>query len=188
MFFAGNICRSPIAEAVFVKLLKDSGKTAEWKVDSAAIGSWHVGRSPDRRAISVLSKHGITTPHKARQARLNFPCCFQILPYILLYMLGEEIWFQWIWLHFWNGWWQHGWSELACPIWFKSKIGAFRNLWSWGRAYHQGSLLCKSHHILNLKVIFGIKETFSVQDNGEEGFEKCYQQCIRCLQAFLGNS
>jgi len=65
----GNICRSPIAEAVFLNCLKESGKSSSWTVDSAAIGNWHVGNGPDRRAVSVLSKHGITTCHKARQVK-----------------------------------------------------------------------------------------------------------------------
>ena len=63
----GNICRSPIAEAVFVNLLKKADKENDWRVDSAAIGDWHVGRSPDRRAVTVLSRHDISTKHKARQ-------------------------------------------------------------------------------------------------------------------------
>ena len=67
----GNICRSPIAEAVFVKQLKDAGKHDDWIVDSAAIGSWHIGKSPDRRAISVLTKHQVSTNHKARQVYVN---------------------------------------------------------------------------------------------------------------------
>jgi low molecular weight phosphotyrosine protein phosphatase len=67
----GNICRSPIAEAVFAKLIKDAGKDDDWIVDSAAIGSWHVGKSPDRRALSVLKKHNVPTNHKARQVCVN---------------------------------------------------------------------------------------------------------------------
>jgi len=65
----GNICRSPIAEAVFVNALKQSAKADSWTVDSAAIGNWHVGKGPDSRAISVLSQHNITTEHKARQVK-----------------------------------------------------------------------------------------------------------------------
>ena len=53
-------------------LLKEAGKQDDWIVDSGAIGSWHVGKSPDRRAISVLSKHNITTNHKARQVCHKF--------------------------------------------------------------------------------------------------------------------
>ena len=36
--FSGNICRSPIAEAVFVNLLETRGHSDDWEVDSAAIG------------------------------------------------------------------------------------------------------------------------------------------------------
>lgn len=63
----GNICRSPIAEAVFLHLLEEQGKLDEWEVDSAAIGSWHVGGTPDRRAKKILKNHGIDYSHKARQ-------------------------------------------------------------------------------------------------------------------------
>uniref|UniRef100_A0A2K6LE79 Acid phosphatase 1 n=2 Tax=Rhinopithecus TaxID=542827 RepID=A0A2K6LE79_RHIBE len=38
----GNICRSPIAEAVFRKLVTDQNISENWRVDSAATsgGSW----------------------------------------------------------------------------------------------------------------------------------------------------
>ncbi|XP_052215480.1 low molecular weight phosphotyrosine protein phosphatase-like isoform X2 [Dreissena polymorpha] len=63
----GNICRSPMAEAVFLNLLKEQGLTDKWHVDSAALGTWHIGISPDSRTISTLQKHGITTyKHVAR--------------------------------------------------------------------------------------------------------------------------
>lgn len=52
---------------MFAKLVKDAGKQNEWNIDSGAIGNWHVGKGPDRRAISVLTKHSISTSHKARQ-------------------------------------------------------------------------------------------------------------------------
>ncbi|XP_014282028.1 low molecular weight phosphotyrosine protein phosphatase [Halyomorpha halys] len=63
----GNICRSPIAEAVFLKLLKEKGLFDQWRVDSAAIGSWHVGSKADSRAISVLERNNIEIKHRARQ-------------------------------------------------------------------------------------------------------------------------
>ena len=34
----GNICRSPIAEAVFAHLIQERGLTDEWFTDSAATG------------------------------------------------------------------------------------------------------------------------------------------------------
>lgn len=39
----------------------------QWNVDSAAIGSWHVGRSPDHRATSTMQKHNLPYNNKARQ-------------------------------------------------------------------------------------------------------------------------
>lgn len=39
LVFAGNICRSPIAEAVFIDEVKKAGEEANWEIDSAAIGS-----------------------------------------------------------------------------------------------------------------------------------------------------
>ncbi|XP_044730061.1 low molecular weight phosphotyrosine protein phosphatase 1-like [Chrysoperla carnea] len=63
----GNICRSPIAEGVFAHLVKQNGDEAEWHVDSAAIGGWHVGKSPDWRAQDVLKAHNIPYNNTARQ-------------------------------------------------------------------------------------------------------------------------
>ncbi|NWH74782.1 PPAC phosphatase, partial [Piaya cayana] len=63
----GNICRSPIAEAVFRKLVTDEKLENKWMTDSAAVSDWNVGRSPDSRALSCLRNHGIETAHKARQ-------------------------------------------------------------------------------------------------------------------------
>lgn len=67
----GNICRSPIAEAVFVHLLEKKGLTGSWKVDSAAIGSWHIGNRADPRALKTLKKHGISSTHIVRQITKN---------------------------------------------------------------------------------------------------------------------
>ncbi|KAG0726206.1 Low molecular weight phosphotyrosine protein phosphatase [Chionoecetes opilio] len=64
----GNICRSPIAEAVFNHMVKERG-LAGWEVDSGAIGSWHVGLGPDRRAVTTMKKHDIHMSHKARQLK-----------------------------------------------------------------------------------------------------------------------
>uniref|UniRef100_A0A8C6FUQ4 Low molecular weight phosphotyrosine protein phosphatase n=1 Tax=Moschus moschiferus TaxID=68415 RepID=A0A8C6FUQ4_MOSMO len=63
----GNICRSPIAEAVFRKLVTDQNISDNWVIDSGAVSDWNVGRSPDPRAVSCLRNHGISTAHKARQ-------------------------------------------------------------------------------------------------------------------------
>lgn len=63
----GNICRSPIAAAVFRHVARQKGVENLWRCDSAAIGSWHVGGTMDQRAAQVLAKHGVDTTHKVRQ-------------------------------------------------------------------------------------------------------------------------
>ena len=63
----GNICRSPIAEAVFGNLIKERQLGDEWFCDSAGTGGWHVGHQPDRRAQKVLKKNNVEFNHRARQ-------------------------------------------------------------------------------------------------------------------------
>ena len=47
---AGNICRSPTAEAVMRGLLRRDGLEDVVAIDSAGTGGWHVGEPPDRRS------------------------------------------------------------------------------------------------------------------------------------------
>lgn len=68
-FAAGNICRSPIAEAVFIDEVKKAGEQSNWDIDSAAIGAWHVGRDPDHRALATMKKHNLAYSNKARQIK-----------------------------------------------------------------------------------------------------------------------
>lgn len=42
----GNICRSPMAEAVMRRLIEQKGLSGEITVDSAGTGSWHAGEAP----------------------------------------------------------------------------------------------------------------------------------------------
>jgi len=64
----GNICRSPMAEGVFRQVVSDAGLTPHFKIDSAATGSWHLGRPPDIRAQQALSMRGIDiSMQRARQ-------------------------------------------------------------------------------------------------------------------------
>ncbi|KAM6954126.1 low molecular weight phosphotyrosine protein phosphatase isoform 2-T2 [Aplochiton taeniatus] len=63
----GNICRSPIAEAVFCKMATDAGVADKWLIDSGATSDWNTGSSPDTRGLACLRTHGIETSHRARQ-------------------------------------------------------------------------------------------------------------------------
>ncbi|XP_067878155.1 low molecular weight phosphotyrosine protein phosphatase isoform X3 [Heterodontus francisci] len=60
----GNICRSPIAEAIFRKQVTDRGIISKWMIDSAGVIDFNVGNSPDSRALSCLRHHGTETAHK----------------------------------------------------------------------------------------------------------------------------
>ncbi|AEG33600.1 protein tyrosine phosphatase [Thermus thermophilus SG0.5JP17-16] len=63
----GNICRSPMAEGIFRKLLKERGLEDRFEVDSAGTGAWHVGEPMDPRARRVLEEEGAYFPHVARR-------------------------------------------------------------------------------------------------------------------------
>ncbi|MGE3194032.1 MAG: low molecular weight protein-tyrosine-phosphatase [Microbacteriaceae bacterium] len=64
----GNICRSPMAEAVFRRLIAENRLERRIEVGSAATGDWHVGERADARTIAALSKRGYdATAHRARQ-------------------------------------------------------------------------------------------------------------------------
>ena len=56
----GNICRSPIAEAVFNKVLDERGISDRWTVDSAGTGEWNIGDLPDPRAQKTLRQESNT--------------------------------------------------------------------------------------------------------------------------------
>ena len=63
----GNICRSPAAEGVFLKMVADE-KLTDIHVDSAGTGGWHVGESPDPRTVHHAKIRGYDlSPLRARQ-------------------------------------------------------------------------------------------------------------------------
>ena len=53
----GNICRSPIAHGVLLKLIKERELDRLIEVDSAGTGDWHVGSKADLRAIQTMLGH-----------------------------------------------------------------------------------------------------------------------------------
>jgi len=69
----GNICRSPTAEGVFRARLAErvaaGGALPELlPVDSCGTASWHIGKSPDARAMAAASARGYDlAPLRARQ-------------------------------------------------------------------------------------------------------------------------
>ena len=65
----GNICRSPMAESIFQKMVDDAGLSAKINVDSAGTGAWHVGERPHPGTRRVLQQHGIRSNGRARMVR-----------------------------------------------------------------------------------------------------------------------
>ena len=55
----GNICRSPLAEGAFRRLVEERGLEHLVEIDSAGTGSWHIGEPPDERARGAASLRGI---------------------------------------------------------------------------------------------------------------------------------
>ncbi len=65
MVCLGNICRSPLAEGILRSKLGEN-----FIVDSAGTGKWHIGKSPDKRSVSIAQKYGLDiSSQKARQFR-----------------------------------------------------------------------------------------------------------------------
>ena len=56
MVCMGNICRSPLAEGIMRRLVKE--QNLDWEIASAGTGAWHVGKAPDRRSIEVAMQFG----------------------------------------------------------------------------------------------------------------------------------
>lgn len=55
----GNICRSPMAEAVFRDLVAKNRLSGHIDIKSAGTGGWHVGERAHRGTRETLSRHGI---------------------------------------------------------------------------------------------------------------------------------
>ncbi len=63
----GNICRSPTAEGVMRRLVREAGLEDEIEVESAGTGDWHLGEPPDARATAAAGGRGIVLEGAARQ-------------------------------------------------------------------------------------------------------------------------
>ncbi len=64
----GNICRSPMAEAVFRHKVALAGLA--WEGDSAGTHNYHAGETPDPRTLKVCREYGIDVGGMvARQVR-----------------------------------------------------------------------------------------------------------------------
>jgi protein-tyrosine phosphatase len=63
----GNICRSPLAEAVFRHLVDERGMSHAFEIDSAGTSGYHNGAPPDRRSTETARRRGITLAGQSRR-------------------------------------------------------------------------------------------------------------------------
>ena len=63
----GNICRSPAAEGIFKKKIKERNIEKLFLVDSAGTGGWHVGNLADPRMRETALSRGIELTSRSRK-------------------------------------------------------------------------------------------------------------------------
>lgn len=68
----GNICRSPLAEAVLRHKAHDQGIADRLEIRSSGTAAYHIGHDADPRTIKVANKNGIKMDHTAQQFRQEF--------------------------------------------------------------------------------------------------------------------
>lgn len=66
---SGNICRSPLAEAIFKHQAEEAGASARFTVDSAGTHDYHEGERADPRTRRVGERHGLQVTSLAREVR-----------------------------------------------------------------------------------------------------------------------
>ncbi len=85
----GNICRSPMAQYIFLQLAEHKGIAQEFEVDSAATSMEEIGNPVYPPARRMLARHGITrVDHRARRMTMDD---YRYYDYIVV-MDGENLW------------------------------------------------------------------------------------------------
>lgn len=65
----GNICRSPMAEGVMLRLIREAGLEKEFMIDSAGMTGYHEGELPDSRMRAHAARRGYNLTHRSRPVR-----------------------------------------------------------------------------------------------------------------------
>jgi protein-tyrosine phosphatase len=63
----GNICRSPLAEAVFRQQVAGRGLQDRFEIDSAGTSGYHDGAPPDRRSTETARRRGVELAGRSRR-------------------------------------------------------------------------------------------------------------------------
>lgn len=80
MVCLGNICRSPLADGLLLRKIKE--RQLNFTVDSAGTANYHIGKAPDLRMIKTAASHG--TPIEFLRARQFTAQDFQHFDLILV--------------------------------------------------------------------------------------------------------
>lgn len=75
----GNICRSPLAEAIFNKKVKLAGLDDAITGDSAGTAHYHVGENPDPRSVQIATHYETPISHKGQQFKKHHKEIFDYL-------------------------------------------------------------------------------------------------------------
>lgn len=67
----GNICRSPLAEAIFKHKIRNEGLELQIEADSCGTSNYHIGSQPDPRTITSAVQNGIAIDHCGRQLSIH---------------------------------------------------------------------------------------------------------------------
>uniref|UniRef100_A0A8C4QES3 Low molecular weight phosphotyrosine protein phosphatase n=1 Tax=Eptatretus burgeri TaxID=7764 RepID=A0A8C4QES3_EPTBU len=140
----GNTCRSPMAEAIFKKLVAERGISDQWDADSAGTSNFALGCQPDNRALGCLARHGLSSNHRGRQItksdfmEFDYIFCMDTRNLSLLEQFSKDFV-----------------NAKAHPLLL-------------------GSL--DPHEELIISDPF---------NGGSREYERAYEQCLRCIQAFL---
>ena len=62
----GNICRSPLAQAIFEAIVRREGAVSRYRADSSGTIAYHAGESADDRMREVADRHGVSIHHRAQ--------------------------------------------------------------------------------------------------------------------------
>ncbi len=67
----GNICRSPMAEAVFQQMVDQAGLSESFAIASAATSSWEIGEPPHPGTQTVLQKNKVPLKRNKRAVQIT---------------------------------------------------------------------------------------------------------------------
>ncbi|HQQ24626.1 MAG TPA: low molecular weight protein-tyrosine-phosphatase [Spirochaetota bacterium] len=81
----GNICRSPMAEAVFNYIAAEKGISDSVRAASSGTAGYHEGGNADSRTIKTLRSHGVPVNHTAHKITKE-----DIAGYDLIFAMDSE--------------------------------------------------------------------------------------------------